>query len=67
MAKLYASEVAMRAATNGIQVVGGVGYTREYPVERIMRDAKLCEIGEGTWEIQRLFFSRHGDRYGPRA
>jgi acyl-CoA dehydrogenase len=60
--KLYASEVAMRCAHRAIQVMGGVGYTREYPAERIMRDAKLCEIGEGTSEIQRLIISRHLDR-----
>ncbi len=60
--KLFASEVAMRCAHKAIQVMGGVGYTREYPVERIMRDAKLCEIGEGTSEIQRLIIARHLDR-----
>lgn len=64
-AKLYASEVAMRAAHDAIQILGGVGYTREYPVERIMRDAKLCEIGEGTSEIQRLILARHLDTSGP--
>ena len=64
-AKLYASEVAMRAATDAIQILGGVGYTREYPAERILRDAKLCEIGEGTSEIQRLILARHLDRVGP--
>ena len=64
--KLYASEVAMRAAHKCIQVMGGVGYTREYPVERILRDAKLCEIGEGTSEIQRLIISRNLDRHGTR-
>ncbi len=63
-AKLYASEVAMRCAHRAIQVMGGVGYTREYPAERIMRDAKLCEIGEGTSEIQRLIIGRHLDREG---
>ena len=42
-----------------IQVMGGVGYTSEYPVERMMRDAKICEIGEGTNEIQRLVIARH--------
>ncbi|MDJ0522280.1 MAG: acyl-CoA dehydrogenase family protein [Planctomycetota bacterium] len=62
--KLYASEVAMRCAHRAIQVMGGVGYTREYPAERIMRDAKLCEIGEGTSEIQRLIISRNLDREG---
>lgn len=57
-AKLYASEVAMKTCTNAIQVLGGVGYTREYDVERMLRDAKLCEIGEGTSEVQRLVISR---------
>ncbi len=57
-AKLYASEVAMRVTTNAIQCLGGYGYTREYHVERMMRDAKLCEIGEGTSEIQRLKIAR---------
>lgn len=59
MAKLFASEVAMKTCTNAIQVLGGVGYTREYDVERMLRDAKLCEIGEGTSEIQRLVISRN--------
>lgn len=58
MGKLYASEVAMKTCTNAIQVLGGVGFTREYHVERMLRDAKLCEIGEGTSEIQRLVISR---------
>ena len=58
MAKLYSSEVAMKTCTNAIQVLGGVGYTREYDVERMLRDAKLCEIGEGTSEVQRLVISR---------
>jgi alkylation response protein AidB-like acyl-CoA dehydrogenase len=62
--KLFASEVAMRAAHGAVQVLGGMGYTREAPVERIMRDAKLCEIGEGTSEIQRLVISRFLDREG---
>ncbi|HLG19304.1 MAG TPA: acyl-CoA dehydrogenase family protein [Bdellovibrionota bacterium] len=53
MAKLYASEAAMRACHRGIQVFGGYGYVKEYPVERYFRDVKLCEIGEGTSEIQR--------------
>jgi len=57
-AKLYASEVAMKVTTDAIQCLGGVGYCREYDVERMMRDAKLCEIGEGTSEIQRLVISR---------
>jgi alkylation response protein AidB-like acyl-CoA dehydrogenase len=58
MAKLFASEVAMRATTQAIQVYGGNGYSTEYPVERFFRDAKLCEIGEGTSEIQRLVIAR---------
>ncbi|MDC1141936.1 acyl-CoA dehydrogenase family protein [Planctomycetota bacterium] len=58
MAKLKASEVAMQVCTDAIQILGGIGYTREYPVERMMRDAKLCEIGEGTSEVQRLVISR---------
>ena len=66
MAKLFASEVAMKTCTNAIQVLGGVGYTREYEVERMLRDAKLCEIGEGTSEIQRIVISRQvlGDLRG---
>lgn len=58
MAKLYASELAMRATTRAVQIHGGYGYTKEYPVERMMRDAKICEIGEGTSEIQRLVIAR---------
>jgi alkylation response protein AidB-like acyl-CoA dehydrogenase len=58
MAKLFASEVAMRATTKAIQIHGGYGYTREFPVERYFRDAKLTEIGEGTSEVQRLVISR---------
>jgi butyryl-CoA dehydrogenase len=59
MAKLFCSELAMRATLDAIQVLGGVGYTSDYPVERMMRDAKVCEIGEGTNEIQRLVIGRH--------
>jgi len=58
MAKLYASEAAMRATSKAIQVHGGYGYTRDFPVERYYRDAKLCEIGEGTSEVQRIVISR---------
>ncbi|MDA8345772.1 MAG: acyl-CoA dehydrogenase family protein [Thermaerobacter sp.] len=58
MAKLFASEAAMRASSQAIQIHGGSGYIREYPVERYMRDAKLLEIGEGTSEIQRLVIAR---------
>ncbi len=59
MAKLFCSELAMRATTKAVQVFGGYGYTKDYPVERMMRDAKICEIGEGTSEIQRLVIGRH--------
>jgi alkylation response protein AidB-like acyl-CoA dehydrogenase len=59
MAKLYASEVAMRAANHAIQIHGGYGYTKDFPVERYLRDAKLCEIGEGTSEIQRTVIARN--------
>lgn len=59
MAKLFCSELAMRATIKAIQVHGGYGYTKDYPVERYMRDAKICEIGEGTSEIQRLVIARH--------
>ncbi|MEZ4455492.1 MAG: acyl-CoA dehydrogenase family protein [Gemmatimonadales bacterium] len=58
MAKLYCSELAMRATTQAVQIFGGYGYTSEYPVERMMRDAKVCEIGEGTSEIQRIVIAR---------
>jgi alkylation response protein AidB-like acyl-CoA dehydrogenase len=58
MAKLFASETAMRAATKAVQIHGGAGYITEFPVERIFRDAKLTEIGEGTSEIQRLVIAR---------
>ena len=59
MAKLFASELAMRATIKAVQIHGGYGYTKDYPVERFMRDAKICEIGEGTSEIQRLVIARH--------
>jgi butyryl-CoA dehydrogenase len=59
MAKLFCSELAMRATIKAIQIHGGYGYTKDYPVERMMRDAKICEIGEGTSEIQRLVIARH--------
>jgi butyryl-CoA dehydrogenase len=59
IAKLYCSELAMRTTIKAIQIHGGYGYTKEYPVERMFRDAKICEIGEGTSEIQRLVIARH--------
>ena len=58
MAKLFASEAAMKAATRAVQIHGGAGYTTDFPVERIFRDAKLTEIGEGTSEIQRMVIAR---------
>jgi alkylation response protein AidB-like acyl-CoA dehydrogenase len=58
MAKLFASEMAMRACNKAIQTYGGYGYIMDYPVERYWRDAKLTEIGEGTSEVQRLVISR---------
>jgi alkylation response protein AidB-like acyl-CoA dehydrogenase len=58
MAKLFCSELAMRTTTKAVQIFGGYGYTTDYPVERMMRDAKVCEIGEGTSEIQRLVIAR---------
>ena len=58
MAKVFASEVAMKAATKSLQIHGGAGYITEFPIERMFRDAKLCTIGEGTSEIQRLLIGR---------
>jgi alkylation response protein AidB-like acyl-CoA dehydrogenase len=58
MAKVYASEVAVAVAEEAVQIHGGYGYTKEYPVERAWRDAKLCTIGEGTSEIQRMVIAR---------
>jgi alkylation response protein AidB-like acyl-CoA dehydrogenase len=58
MAKLYASEAAVRAANEAVQIHGGYGFTKDFPVEKFFRDAKLCTIGEGTSEIQRLVIAR---------
>ncbi|MFB9865333.1 acyl-CoA dehydrogenase [Rufibacter immobilis] len=58
MAKLYASEVSVRVANEAVQIFGGYGYTKDYPAEKYYRDAKLCTIGEGTSEIQKLVISR---------
>ncbi len=58
MAKYYASEVAVRVATDAVQIFGGYGYTKDYPVEKYYRDAKLCTIGEGTSEIQKIVIAR---------
>jgi alkylation response protein AidB-like acyl-CoA dehydrogenase len=68
MAKLFASEVAMRTTVEAVQIHGGYGYVKEYHVERLMRDAKITQIYEGTSEIQRLVISRavlKGDLYQP--
>ncbi len=59
MAKLYASEIATRACLDAIQILGGNGYTKDFPVERYLRDAKLCEIGEGSSQIQRIIIARN--------
>jgi len=58
MAKLFASEAANRICNRALQIHGGYGYSRDYPLERYLRDAKLCEIGEGTSEVQRLVIAR---------
>ena len=58
MAKLFASEMAMRATRNAIQIYGGIGYMRDNPLERYFRDVKLCEIGEGTSEVQRIVIAK---------
>lgn len=58
MAKYYASEVCVQAATDAVQIFGGYGYTKDFPVEKFYRDSKLCTIGEGTSEIQKLVISR---------
>ncbi|HJW71313.1 MAG TPA: acyl-CoA dehydrogenase family protein [Geothrix sp.] len=59
MAKLYSSEVACRVADEAVQILGGYGYTKDYPVEKYYRDVKLCTIGEGTSEIQRTVIARY--------
>jgi alkylation response protein AidB-like acyl-CoA dehydrogenase len=58
MAKLYASEIAVEVANDAVQIFGGYGYIKDYPVEKFYRDAKLCTIGEGTSEIQKLVIAR---------
>ncbi|MCP4575277.1 MAG: acyl-CoA dehydrogenase [Deltaproteobacteria bacterium] len=59
MAKMYASDAAMRASVEGVQILGGYGYSKEYPMERHMRDAKICQIYEGTNEIMRLVVAKN--------
>jgi len=58
MAKNYASEACVRISTHEVQIFGGYGYTKHFPVEKFYRDSKLCTIGEGTSEIQKLVISR---------
>jgi alkylation response protein AidB-like acyl-CoA dehydrogenase len=58
MAKLYASEAAVRATNEAVQIHGGYGFIKDYPVEKFYRDVKLCTIGEGTSEIQRMVIAR---------
>jgi acyl-CoA dehydrogenase len=58
-AKAYSADAAMRVSTDAVQVFGGYGYTKEYPVEKLMRDAKLLQIYEGTSQIQRMVIARH--------
>jgi alkylation response protein AidB-like acyl-CoA dehydrogenase len=59
MAKYYASEISVEISTDAVQIFGGYGYTKEFPVEKFYRDSKLCTIGEGTSEIQKLVISRN--------
>jgi alkylation response protein AidB-like acyl-CoA dehydrogenase len=58
MAKYYSSEVAVKTATEAVQIFGGYGYTKDFPVEKYYRDSKLCTIGEGTSEIQKIVIAR---------
>lgn len=58
MAKYYASEVAVKTANDAVQIFGGYGYTKDFPVEKFYRDSKLCTIGEGTSEIQKIVIAR---------
>jgi alkylation response protein AidB-like acyl-CoA dehydrogenase len=58
IAKYYASEVCVKVSTEAVQIFGGYGYTKDFPVEKFYRDSKLCTIGEGTSEIQKLVIAR---------
>jgi alkylation response protein AidB-like acyl-CoA dehydrogenase len=58
MAKYYSSEVAVKVSTDAVQIFGGYGYTKDFPVEKFYRDSKLCTIGEGTSEIQKIVIAR---------
>jgi alkylation response protein AidB-like acyl-CoA dehydrogenase len=59
MAKMYASEVCVKVANEAVQIHGGYGYTKDFPVEKFYRDAKLCTIGEGTTEIQKVVIAKN--------
>jgi alkylation response protein AidB-like acyl-CoA dehydrogenase len=58
MAKVFSADVAMKVTTDAVQILGGCGYTKEYPVERMMRDAKATQIYEGTNQVQRIVIAR---------
>ena len=58
MAKYYSSELAVKVSTDAVQIFGGYGYTKDFPVEKFYRDSKLCTIGEGTSEIQKIVIAR---------
>ncbi len=58
MAKVFSADVAMKVTTDAVQILGGVGYTKDYPVERMMRDAKATQIYEGTNQVQRIIVAR---------
>jgi alkylation response protein AidB-like acyl-CoA dehydrogenase len=58
MAKYYASEISVQVSTDAVQIFGGYGYTKDFPVEKYYRDSKLCTIGEGTSEIQKIVIAR---------
>jgi alkylation response protein AidB-like acyl-CoA dehydrogenase len=58
MAKVYSADVAMKVTTDAVQILGGYGYTKDYPVERMMRDAKATQIYEGTNQVQRIVIAR---------
>ena len=59
MAKYYSSEACVKISNEAVQIFGGYGYTKDFPVEKFYRDSKLCTIGEGTSEIQKLVISKH--------
>lgn len=64
IAKYYASEISVEISTDAVQIFGGYGYTKDFPVEKFYRDSKLCTIGEGTSEIQKVVISRELMKHG---